>query len=191
MDATMSLLDTVWPHVSKFLPKHRPSPLGGRPRADDRLCLGGILWVLTTGTRWREIPSSYPSATTCWRRMRDWTCEGIWPKVWRRLLRILKRRHDLPGDEFFLDASFVAAKKGDSMSEKPSAARVRRSKSSSTAMERHSPKRSQPPAKQRPRLPNRCSLRCRNLPSNRNRWSVTKPTTAIPCDNGCAAATGF
>jgi len=44
--------------------------------------------------------------------MRDWTGEQIWPKVWRRILRILKQRGDLPTDEVFLDASFVAAKKG-------------------------------------------------------------------------------
>src|SRR5271169_6974519 len=38
---------------------------GGRP-ASNRQCVAGILWVLHTGARWRDLPAEYPGVT-CWR----------------------------------------------------------------------------------------------------------------------------
>jgi transposase len=32
-----------------------------RPRADDRMVLNGILYVLTTGCRWCDMPAEYGS----------------------------------------------------------------------------------------------------------------------------------
>ncbi len=40
------LTDRRWKLVEPFIPKVACSPLAGRPRADDRACLEGILWVL-------------------------------------------------------------------------------------------------------------------------------------------------
>src|SRR3954464_13814520 len=59
------------------LPAHPPSPKGGRPRADDRECLEGILWLLRTGARWRAIPVDLPSGSTCWRRLLEWAGEEV------------------------------------------------------------------------------------------------------------------
>ena len=45
----------------------------GRPSADDKRTLEAILFVLTTGCRWRDFPSEYGSYVTAWRRQRQWT----------------------------------------------------------------------------------------------------------------------
>ena len=50
------LTDEQWHRVAPHLPAHPPSPKGGRPRANDRECLEGILWLLRTGARWQDIP---------------------------------------------------------------------------------------------------------------------------------------
>ena len=47
------LSDYEW-EVIKSLPP--PMSRVGRPRADDRMVLNGILYVLTTGCRWMDMP---------------------------------------------------------------------------------------------------------------------------------------
>jgi len=71
------LTDEQWQRIAPLLPQHPPSPKGGRPRADDRECLEGLLWLLRTGARWQDIPADLPSGSTCWRRLREWAREGI------------------------------------------------------------------------------------------------------------------
>jgi transposase len=83
----------------------------------------GILWVLRTGARWRDLPAEYPSGATCWRRLRQWEDEGVWLEAWQQLLAALNHRQLLQWDETFLDGSFVSAKKGALLLEKPSVGR--------------------------------------------------------------------
>jgi transposase len=84
----------------------------GRPRADDRRVLEGILWVLRSGARWRDVPREYGSPTTCWRRLRQWEEAGVWEALWRVVLSTLEAEEKLDWAQAFLDGSFVPAKKG-------------------------------------------------------------------------------
>ena len=47
---------------------------GGRSRVDERAALEGILFVLHTGCRWRDLPPQlgYGSGHSAWRRLRAW-----------------------------------------------------------------------------------------------------------------------
>jgi hypothetical protein len=45
------LTNDQWDRIAPHIPEHPPSPKGGRPRADDRACLEGILWLVRTGSR--------------------------------------------------------------------------------------------------------------------------------------------
>ena len=56
------LTDEQWARIAPHLPPHPPSPKGGRPRATDRDCLEGLLWLLRTGARWRDLPKMYAEA---------------------------------------------------------------------------------------------------------------------------------
>src|SRR5436305_5201988 len=80
------LADAQWEQLAGLLPRAKPSPKGGRPRADDRSCLEAILWVLRAGARWRDLPDRFPSPATCWRRLNDWRRAGTWPGLWRTYL---------------------------------------------------------------------------------------------------------
>ncbi len=40
----------------------------GKPRVDDRRIISGILHVLKTGCRWRDVPAEYGPATTIYNR---------------------------------------------------------------------------------------------------------------------------
>jgi transposase len=122
----MMLTDEQWETIRDLLPEPKRRRDGkGRPWAANRACFEGILWVLRTGARWRDLPSRYPSGVTCWRRLRDWEERDVWLDAWRALLGTLDQRGLLRWEETFLDGSFAPAKKGALRSAKPSAARAR------------------------------------------------------------------
>jgi len=106
------LTDEQWHRIEPLLPELEMGPLGGRPWADNRGCLEGILWVLKTGARWRDLPDIYPSPVTCWRRLRMWEEDGTWLKIWKAFLGELDQQGKLNWAESFIDGSFAPAKKG-------------------------------------------------------------------------------
>ena len=72
------LTEEQWSFIKPLLP---PQPIVGRKRADDRKTLNGILYVLVTGCRWRDMPRSYGAYQTVWRRHKSWSEEGIWRRI--------------------------------------------------------------------------------------------------------------
>ena len=91
--------------IKNFLP---PKSRVGRPRADDMMVLNGILYVLSTGCRWMDMPLKYGSYKTAWRRLRKWQDEGVWDRILKVLASV--RSHD----RVSVDSSTVEAKKGGS-----------------------------------------------------------------------------
>ncbi|WP_425549628.1 transposase, partial [Actinomadura keratinilytica] len=55
------LTDAEWAMLEPLLPKQRM----GRPRADDRRVLNGIVFRFRSGVAWRDVPERYgsPNAT--------------------------------------------------------------------------------------------------------------------------------
>ena len=110
------MTDAIWERMKPLLPE--PNSFG-RPRSADRDVLEGILWVLRTGARWKDIPKHLPSSSTCWRRLRDWEEDEVWDNLWRAFIFQLDQQGLLDWQECFMDGSFAPAKKGGSASEKP------------------------------------------------------------------------
>ncbi len=106
------LTDAQWARISRFFPVEKPSERGGRPWADNRSTMEGILWVMRMGARWNDVPEPYPSGATCWRRLQRWEKEGRWVKAWQGFVGQLDDEGLLSWKECFLDASFSPAKKG-------------------------------------------------------------------------------
>ena len=122
--AGMELTDRNWKRIEHYFPDPpRRRDRRGRPWRGNRECLEGMIWVLRTGARWRDMPSQYPSGVTCWRRLRRWQELGVWQKAWRQALRELDRRGRIDWNEAFLDATFLQAKKGAMISARPCVAR--------------------------------------------------------------------
>ena len=117
------LADRLWERVRPLLPPEPPKPKGGRPRADDRRCFAGILFVLRSGGRWEDVPAGLPSPSTCWRRHAEWTDAGVWHTAWALVLEELDAAGRLDTSELALDGTFVEARKGGRRSGSPPSAR--------------------------------------------------------------------
>ena len=109
--------DELWEAIGLLLPRHRPSPKGGRLRIPDRAVLGGLVYLLRTGVPWRFLPAQQlgcGSPTTCWRRLRDWQQAGVWERLHHRLLDWLGDAGQLDWSRASIDAVSVRARRGGS-----------------------------------------------------------------------------
>ena len=111
-DATWQLTDEQWFLIADLLEPPHPSSAGGRPWTNSRACLEGILWVIRTGARWKDLPKSFPSPATCWRRLKLWTESGLLTKAWERALRKLDSLQGVDWEQAMADATFSPEKKG-------------------------------------------------------------------------------
>ena len=118
------LSDIQWTQIESFIPKQVVRADGkGRPRRSNREIVNGILWVLRTGARWRDMPERYPPYQTCHRRLQEWVRSGKLREILEAIAEDLEDRGKFNLTECFIDATFVVAKKGAPVSEKPSGAR--------------------------------------------------------------------
>jgi transposase len=101
------LTNTQWERLQPLLPPQKPST--GRPAADHRRILNGILWLLRTGAPWRDLPERYGPWQTVASRFSRWRKAGIWD----RLLAVVQQQADAAGqldwDLHFVDGTVVRA----------------------------------------------------------------------------------
>lgn len=108
--------DALWERIAALLPtrparRHRHP---GRLPVSDRVALAGIVYVLRKGVAWRDVPIQVVgcSGVTAWRRLRDWTEAGVWPRLHELLLAELRAVGLLEMDDSAIDGSHVQALKG-------------------------------------------------------------------------------
>lgn len=94
------LSDEAWALIDPHLPRGQP----GRPRVDDRRVVSGILHVLKTGCRWRDVPAEYGPAGTIYNRYNRWSRRGLW----QRLFEKVAASGPVP-DELAIDSTHVKA----------------------------------------------------------------------------------
>ncbi len=77
---------------------------------DDRAALNGILFVLTTGIPWEEMPQElgFGNGMTCWRRLRDWQALGVWGLLHLTLLMRLRQHDQIDWSRASIDGAVVA-----------------------------------------------------------------------------------
>jgi transposase len=77
------LTEVEWRILRVLLPVERkPGRRGrGRPPADNRNIINGILWRLRTGAPWRDVPEKYGKWNSVYRRFRRWSACGMWESV--------------------------------------------------------------------------------------------------------------
>jgi hypothetical protein len=74
------LADEQWERVRALLPTQKSGQ--GRPRRDDRQVLCAILWVMDSGSSWRDLPEEeFGPNSTAHGRSRKWCKEGLWSRI--------------------------------------------------------------------------------------------------------------
>jgi putative transposase len=113
--------DEFWDAVKSCIPKpRRRKTRQGRPAAEPRKILNGILYVLRTGCQWKMLPREYYAGTTTHRYFQYWAEQGVFRKMW---VHCLREYDDLKGIAWrwqILDSQTVSAPvKGEKNREKP------------------------------------------------------------------------
>ena len=132
---SMDLTDEQWEVLEPLIPAPpRRGDGRGRPWRDPRDVLNGILWILRTGAPWKDLPERYPPYQTCHRRFQKWIEEGVLSAILEALAEDLEERGEIDLSECYIDGTFVVAKKGGRVLERPSGVRVRSSWRFQTAL---------------------------------------------------------
>jgi len=105
--------DDLWEIIEPILPKHEPSPKGGKPRVEDRVCLTGILFVLKTGIPWEDFPCEMGCCgMTLWNRLDEWREAGVWQRIHEVLLAKLRGAGEIDFGRVVVDSGSVRAVHG-------------------------------------------------------------------------------
>ena len=107
------LVDEEWALVERHLP---PARRGRRhPAADRRRVLDAILYVLTTGCQWRQLPKDFPAKSTVHDYFVAWQSDGTLTAVHHALYceaRRLAGRNPTPTTAIVDSQSVKGAEKG-------------------------------------------------------------------------------
>ncbi len=86
------LSDELWEKIESLLPKAKSRfrgrgkkrrNVGGRPPAEQRQIMAGILYVLRTGCQWNAAPTEFGSGKTLHRYFQHWGRRGVFKKMWK------------------------------------------------------------------------------------------------------------
>jgi len=90
--ASWELSDSFWERIKPLLPKPKSrfrgrgkkrKNIGGRPPANPRQVMAGILYVLRTGCQWLSAPSEFGSGQTLHRYFQSWVRVGVFRRMWK------------------------------------------------------------------------------------------------------------
>src|SRR5580692_3374507 len=95
------LSDAAWERMAPLI-IGRPDQKGSTGR-DNRMFVEGVLWIVRTGSPWRDLPESFGDLNSVFRRFSRWSIKGVW---WR----IFEAMSDDPDFEYLIvDSTIVRA----------------------------------------------------------------------------------
>lgn len=105
--------DDLWGVVEPLLPRRPRQPRVGKPSADDRVCLTGILFVLKSGIAWEDFPCEMGCCgMTLLNRLRQWQRAGVWDALHRVMLDKLRAAGRIDFSRVIVDSASVRAMHG-------------------------------------------------------------------------------
>ena len=102
------LTDDAW-NAIRFLLPSRAKVRRGRPWFDHRRFVNGVMWILQTGSPWRDLPQEFGNWKTIYNRFRRWVKEGLWDKLFCRLLRRMDQLGNIDRTVWCVDGTVIRA----------------------------------------------------------------------------------
>jgi len=78
--------DPHWAVISLFLPAERGR--GCRPAHDNRRFFDGMMWILRTGSPWRDLPEEFGNWNSIYQRFRRWCQAGVFDALLEALVEL-------------------------------------------------------------------------------------------------------
>jgi transposase len=73
------LSDDQWETMSGLI-IGRPDQCGSTGR-DNRMFVEGVLWIVRTGSPWRDLPEAFGEWNSVFRRFSRWSEKGVWRRI--------------------------------------------------------------------------------------------------------------
>ena len=100
------LTDEQWELIADVFP---PPALTGRPPVERREVVDGILWILRTGSPWRDLPKEFGKWGTVWDLFDTWNANGTLDKILHRLRTARVDMGDIDQKLWCVDGTIVRA----------------------------------------------------------------------------------
>ena len=120
---TYRLSDAQWEQIADLLPAN--GQRGGQWK-DHRLMIDAILWALSDGGRWRNLPQEFGPWQSAYDRFRRWTRRGLWDRTLLRLQARKMRQGGIDWSLFCIDGTVVRAHQSAAGAPKKTARRASR-----------------------------------------------------------------
>ena len=73
------LSDAAWERMAPLI-LGRPDQKGSTGR-DNRMFVEGVLWIVRTGSPWRDLPQAFGDWNSVFRRFSRWSLKGVWWRI--------------------------------------------------------------------------------------------------------------
>jgi putative transposase len=80
------LSDELWERIEPILAKRYPVAATGRPRADLRRVLDGIIYRLRSGVQWNQLPREFGADSTVHGWFQRFAADGVLEQIWAQLV---------------------------------------------------------------------------------------------------------
>jgi transposase len=100
------LSDDHWDAIADLFPAPART---GRPPSDPRMMVDGILWVLRTGSPWRDVPEEFGPWKTVWDHFDKWNNGGLLDAILNRLRASHVEVGAIDGELWCVDGTVVRA----------------------------------------------------------------------------------
>jgi transposase len=77
------LSDADWDRMSGLI-IGRPDQKGSTGR-DNRMFVEGVLWIVRTGSPWRDLPEVFGDWNSAFRRFSRWSQKGVWRRIFEAM----------------------------------------------------------------------------------------------------------
>jgi putative transposase len=88
VDTIWKIPDNLWALIEPILQEDAPPPKHpGRPRANWRQIMNGIIFRMRSSCQWNQLPKEYGDDSTVHRWFQRWCRNGVMERIWACLVK--------------------------------------------------------------------------------------------------------